>query len=737
MITIVIPFGKGIGYLNECLGSIARQQYKNIETVLVVDSKATDPMENIESVREEYDNKINLKIVIMEDKTGVAAARNKGILEANGEFIYFLDADDYMIEDTLSKLMDKMTSETELVYGRIMHTWFKPSAFNVEQGDKVEPDDDSDKEEENLAAVNRLEKFDDIHINRLEALKKIEDITALGVLYRKRFLITNKIEFDETQRYYPDAEFWLKVLFSVNRYESNVESVYVKRYHNDKIHLPSLTQVNDDTRIAHFVRAYETAIDMSDNKARKNLENMLCQYVIGKYSKKFHKDKFAAKQEFPALTRLLNKCKMTEFKNYGILGARILKSIAEGDMAKAEKYSKLKMVKTKIFTMFSSKTHFYRTINLYIFQKLSLKNNWILFESFVGRNYAGQPKYIYKYLSENYGNKYRYIWIVDKAEMLIDGEHKEVKRFSLMYYYYMSRSKYWVNNMRQPVWFPKRKNQIMLSTWHGTPLKKLVFDMDDVHSSNPKYKDIVYRQTRVWDYLLSDNPFSTEVFQSCFIFDKDKILEYGYPANDPMYYPNRDELSGKIKARLGIPKDKRVILYAPTWRDDKFYEAGHYKFEMAMDIERLQKEFGHNSVILLRMHYWVVDNIDIDRYKGFVYDVSKYDDITDLYLISNICITDYSSVFFDFANTRRPILFFTYDLEKYRDVLRGFYLDVEKDLPGPLLLTNDELVYAISNIEKVTKDYKDKYEEFYNKFCCRDDGNASKRVVEKVFGENK
>lgn len=87
----------------------------------------------------------------------------------------------------------------------------------------------------------------------------------------------------------------------------------------------------------------------------------------------------------------------------------------------------------------------------------------------------------------------------------------------------MTRSKYWVNNMRQPHAYPKRDSQIMLETWHGTPLKKLVFDMDDVHSANPKYKQIVYKQSRKWDYLLSDNPFSTEKFQSCFMYEKTKF----------------------------------------------------------------------------------------------------------------------------------------------------------------------------------------------------------------------
>ena len=155
---------------------------------------------------------------------------------------------------------------------------------------------------------------------------------------------------------------------------------------------------------------------------------------------------------------------------------------------------------------------------------------------------------------------------------------------------------------------------------------------------------------------------------------------------------------------------------------------------LALDLKRLKEEIGDEYVILLRMHYWIVDKLDLTGMSDFVINVSNYSDITDIYIVSDICMTDYSSVFFDYANLKRPILYYMYDLEKYRDVLRGFYLDIEKELPGPILQTNDEVIDAIKNIDKVNEEYKDKYQEFYNRFCCIDDGNAAKRVCEKVFG---
>lgn len=220
------------------------------------------------------------------------------------------------------------------------------------------------------------------------------------------------------------------------------------------------------------------------------------------------------------------------------------------------------------------------------------------------------------------------------------------------------------------------------------------------------------------------------------MYPKEKILEYGYPANDPLYAPDREERARKIKEKLGIPADKKVIMYAPTWRDDNYYEIGQFKFDLDLDVNRLEKEFGDEYVLLLRLHYLVVEALDMSKYGKFAVNGSAYDDVTDLYLITDILITDYSSVFFDFANLKRPVLYYTYDLERYRDVLHGFYLSMEDDLPGPMLLTNDEVVDAIKNIDQIQEKYKDRYEEFYNRFCCIDDGHATERVVNKIFKES-
>lgn len=148
----------------------------------------------------------------------------------------------------------------------------------------------------------------------------------------------------------------------------------------------------------------------------------------------------------------------------------------------------------------------------------------------------------------------------------------------------------------------------------------------------------------------------------------------------------------------------------------------------------MQKELGDEYILLLRPHIIISNALHIDQsLSDFVINTSKYNEISDLYLISDICITDYSSVMFDFANTKKPLLFFTYDFDHYRDNLRGFYMDFEKEAPGPLLRNNTELINSIKHISEYPSKYEEKYQEFYQKYCTYEQGNASEIIVDSFF----
>ena len=365
---------------------------------------------------------------------------------------------------------------------------------------------------------------------------------------------------------------------------------------------------------------------------------------------------------------------------------------------------------------------------------LPLSKDVVVFESNVGRNYSGNAKAIYEEMvKQGLDRQYRIVWSVENVKEAIPGRVIKVRRTRLKYLYYMAVAKVWVSDSRMPKWPKKRKGNTYIQTWHGTPLKKLALDMDVLSMGGStdvqKYHDNFTANTRTWDYLISQNAFSTETFRRCFDFHKE-MLEIGYPRNDVLFARNNDAAIKKIKKRLGLPLDKKIILYAPTWRDDQYYEKSIYKFASDMDYDLMKQQLSDEYVMIVKFHYLVKDNIDWSRYQGFIYEFNQHQDIADLYLVSDILITDYSSVMFDYSLLKRPMFFFAYDIENYKNNLRGFYFDFLATAPGPIVKTTEELADSILQYD--AKEWEDRYQIFTDTYNHADDGNASKKVVRLI-----
>ncbi|MEC2158529.1 CDP-glycerol glycerophosphotransferase family protein [Virgibacillus halodenitrificans] len=394
-------------------------------------------------------------------------------------------------------------------------------------------------------------------------------------------------------------------------------------------------------------------------------------------------------------------------------------------------------IKKRLLTFKRSK--FVKRIIKLLFIIMSLfpnRKKTIVFESFHGKQFSDNPKALYQYIAMNYPS-YKLYWSFDKRyqDNFKHEKLKKLPRFGMKWILVMARAEYWISNSRLPLWIPKPRGTIYVQTWHGTPLKKLGNDIKEVHmpgTDTIKYKKNFTKEAEKWDYLVSPNSYSTEIFKRAFDFKK-TVLESGYPRNDVLINDNNKKVVDAIKRNLNIPLDKKVILYAPTWRDNNFYGKGKYKFDIKLDLTKLKKELKDDYVLVLRMHYLVSEDFDLPKHKDFVYDFSNYNDINHLYLISDVLITDYSSVFFDFANLRKPILFFTYDIENYRDELRGFYFNIEDTAPGPHLKTNEEIITYLKLIKSGHYELPEGFESFYEKFCYLEDGKASKRIAESII----
>lgn len=366
----------------------------------------------------------------------------------------------------------------------------------------------------------------------------------------------------------------------------------------------------------------------------------------------------------------------------------------------------------------------------------------VIFGCFNGRSYCDSPKAIYKYmLTDRRFEEFNYIWVFkepNKHKYL--EENKNTKVISVKgkkYVQAMAKAKYWIFNYKIPDYIYPKKDQIFVQCWHGTPLKRLGCDLqhfDNALNTIEGMKKRYNEETKKFSYFLSPSKFASEKFISIWNMKENKkqdcVLELGYPRNDYLYNYTENDIK-TIKSKLGIENcTKKILLYAPTYRDNQHTSGIGYTYKTEVDFDKLKEELSGEYIILFRSHWLVANLFDFEKYKDFIYNVSDYDDIDELYVVSDLLITDYSSVFFDYANLKRPILFYMYDLEEYRDNIRGFYLDIE-DLPGPILKTEEEL---IENIKTISEDfYNEKYKKFNDKFNYLDDGQASKRVVDKIF----
>lgn len=372
--------------------------------------------------------------------------------------------------------------------------------------------------------------------------------------------------------------------------------------------------------------------------------------------------------------------------------------------------------------------------DIYAKARLNPRRHAVLFESFQGHYATCNPLAISDELQRRKTGLGIYWSVTDLSVPVPEGTIPLV-RLSEAWYEALAECKYVVNNNTWPAFFRKADGQVLLQTWHGTPLKRICHDFNDHFLPDyQRYLTMLDRESASWDYLISPNGFSSPVFRGAFAYNGE-ILETGYPRNDAIVRADSSRRE-RVRSSYGIPEDTKVVLYAPTWRANVFVgQPGRYKRVLYLDSTRAGEALGKDYIILVRGHSKTFAH-GMSAVGSNVVDVTDYPDINDLYLASDVLVTDYSSVMFDFAITQKPILFLTPDLVSYRDVIRGFYFDFDEVAPGPLLNTTDEVVEALQNLDALSVQYQRRYEAFRSKFTSLEDGGASSRVVEAVFGDD-
>ncbi len=380
--------------------------------------------------------------------------------------------------------------------------------------------------------------------------------------------------------------------------------------------------------------------------------------------------------------------------------------------------------------------------------KFEVDDKIVLFESYHGEHYNCNPRGVYEAMlkDERYLD-YTFVWAFKEPERYKFLEDNfstiVVKSTSKKYYKYCASAKYIVLNLLLRPQITLKKEQTYIQTWHGKPIKTIGcgkrFETDPRRRLKDTYQHFTRNGKRITKLISPSDAFSPIMGQA-FNFPKLRkngdIVEAGYPRNDELFRYTPGDIM-RIKQRLGVDPGKKVILYAPTWRElfSNYIEKEDLDVVLrvsdSIDFEKLQQQLGDGCQILFRAHHLDAEAMDISQYGEFIIDATEYENVNDLYIISDLMISDYSGTIFDFGVLKRPMVFYMFDRELYTTKLQGVNIDLD-ELPGIFVEKEEDLAPAIKK-QLAEFEYDEKYEQFNQKYNQYDDGHSGQRVIDKCM----
>lgn len=724
-LSIVIPVYKAEKYLERCLDSIFACDDVPVEVIAINDGSPDASGEILARYADRYSN---LRVVTQENRGG-AAAINRGLKLATKKYVMILDCDDWLDELAIHILKaEAEASKAEVVVGKIVKTYSSrmESAYDT-------------------AYINNDET---VSISERPSL--FQDGMYLGKIFRRKLLEREALLMDPTLLY-ADRPFVNVAMAKAHSIRLINKDIYYWRQREDAANLSATDQMHLAENLRDRVRSIRVIRDELKARGKHSLIAVVDNYNLKRLFWHFKSRTPAALVSFAEVCRpYIRQVNIPKNKNLTEFQRAVATLIHDNSprrfalayyrwsaRRKLKQYSPRKIAKRISEQFAETGRQIDRALKGGQLERITRAETpdplLIVFESFFGKSYGGQPRYIYEQLLRS-GRAFRAVWVYQGQDRLegIPGNVIQVHRGTKEYFNYLARAGYWVNNIRFTVTY-KPPHTTYLQTWHGTPLKRLGLDID---ASGPELaaRDSFMAEAANWDYLVAANPFSEDRFRSAFNFHG-KYLTGGYPANDIFHQPEElASLAMKTREELHLPAGKKVILYAPTWRDDASAGNGWaFRFQLRLDLKKMKEELGDDHILLLRMHHLIADQMDLRGVEGFAFDVSKYSDPTGLMAISDVMITDYSSIFFDFANLGRPMIFYMYDLDKYSSELRGFYFDPADELPGPIVRNFADLMRELKKGDTLIEEYSEPMTAFREKYNGLEDGAAARRIVDEVF----
>ena len=363
-----------------------------------------------------------------------------------------------------------------------------------------------------------------------------------------------------------------------------------------------------------------------------------------------------------------------------------------------------------------------------LFRMRPIEKNKIVISSYYGRGFGDNLRPIAEELLRRDENL-KIVWLTagDKAAASLPKGIRAVEYHSAARIRELATAKVWIDNCRKGA-REKRKGQIYVQTWHGFALKRIEKDVCDTFE--PGYEEYAKRDSAQTDLIVSDSRFMTEIYRRSFWYHGE-IQEFGSPRNDALV--NGDSTTYKlVRERFGLPEDCKIVLYAPTFRVDKSMEP--YSIDYARLRKSCEARFGGRFAVLIRLHPNITSQAKDLSFDGeTTFDASTYQDMQELLAASDVVITDYSSLMFDFMLTGRPCFQFATDIAAYRND-RNFNFSLDK-LPFALAENNDELEDIILHFDEET--YQNNLNQFHQEFGIRADGQAASRCVDWILKKMK
>ncbi len=746
-VSVVIPIYNQEKYLRECLDSVVNQTLKDIEIICVNDGSTDGSL----AILEEYAEKDNRIKIINQENQGAGVARNNGIDIATGEYLMFLDPDDWYDSNACEKAYTQIKqNNNDLV------------VFNFIE--YIEKTGKSSKADWRLAPLKN--HFNQPKINLRELKNYISCAYTVTQIYSLNFIKDNNILFSNN-KFAEDVPFYIKAIVSAKDVSIINEPLYFYRIQEKSSSQTFYDNWNDLLDVRY--KCLEFINNRSDGKyyiypfLKYTIESLLFWYKKAE-SRKYKNIKdfynsvrcfFRMIDKLYDIKKIKNDIKYRTFKKICSCSWEVYNLLKFGEVIFSVKKSpdrqhkiftifgiKIKIKNLKFIDVYNMGTHkvfkiLFIKIKIKRYFLLNLTNykinkNKIVFSNYLGKSYGCNSKYITEEILKR-KLPYELVWLVNNPEKERENFPTEIRLedfYSKRGLIELLTAKLWVDNTRKPYFWSKglkkKSEQKYIQTWHGS------LGMKKIEAAIKKESNYWRKNAKIdsknIDYLLTTSETDKKFMRQSFWYDGE-ILVSGYPRNDVLYSDdqNKQLIKEKVYKFLGIDKDSKFILYVPTFRDDGRTTC------FTLDYERILKTFEEKysckAVLGTRFHPRNFDFANkLIAYSESIVNATIYPDIMELLIAADVVITDYSSCIFDFMHLERPAFIFATDIEQYEKE-RGFYFPLE-DTPFSIAQNNDELVENIHRFDASV--YTNRIVEYMKKNGYADDGHASERIVDLI-----